>query len=210
MAKSIYARFKYKRLFDLILISMCSVFLIILFLVVATCLYITYGSPILFKQKRPGYLGRLFHIYKFRTMTDARDKTGKLLPDRDRLTTFGRILRKTSLDELPEIWNVIVGDMSLVGPRPLLEEYFKYLTEEERKRYLVKPGITGLAQISGRNYSSWGDRLKKDIYYVNNGSLLNDVAILAKTILKVACWKDVAVDPRSIMLNLDEERRNRK
>lgn len=165
------------------------------------------GSPVIFRQMRPGRDGELFAMYKFRTMTEERDASGDLLPDADRLTRFGSLLRSTSIDELPELWNVLKGDMSLVGPRPLLARYSEYFTDEERLRFLVRPGITGWAQIHGRNTASWDDRLADDVWYVKSYSLRLDAKILFLTAAKVLRRQGVVVDPESVMQNLDDERR---
>jgi sugar transferase EpsL len=143
------------------------------------------GSPILFKQQRPGLYGKPFYFYKFRTMTDERDRDGQLLPDDKRLTSFGMFLRKYSLDELPQLANVVKGDISLVGPRPLLMEYLPLYTEAQTKRHLVKPGITGWAQVNGRNAISWEEKFELDLWYVNHQSLLLDLKIIALTLIKV-------------------------
>ena len=143
------------------------------------------GSPALFKQTRPGLRGKPFHMYKFRTMTEDQDENGKLLPDATRLTKFGRILRSTSLDELPEIWNVLRGEMSLVGPRPLLMEYLPLYSAEQFRRHDVLPGITGWAQVNGRNAISWDEKFKLDVWYVENQSLLLDLKIIFLTVIKV-------------------------
>lgn len=144
---------------------------------------------------------------KFKTMTDGTDNTGKLLSDEDRLTKFGSFLRKSSLDEIPQLVNIIKGDMSLIGPRPLRVRYLPFYTKEEQIRHTVKPGITGLAQISGRNFLPWDDRLKKDIEYVKNISFQLDASIFIKTIFKVVSSKDVAIDSESGMLDFDELRK---
>lgn len=167
------------------------------------------GAPALFKQQRPGQGGRLFTIYKFRTMNEARDADGNLLSDRDRITRLGALLRRTSLDELPELWNVLKGDMSLVGPRPLLTRYSPFFNEEERLRLLVRPGITGWAQVNGRNAASWDERLSMDAWYVRNQSLRLDLRILAMTVSRVFRGAGVVVDPESVMANLDDARRSR-
>lgn len=167
------------------------------------------GTPVLFRQQRPGLHGRPFIMVKFRTMTDARDAHGQLLSDAQRLTAFGKFLRATSLDELPELWNVFKGEMSLVGPRPLLEKYMPYYTSEENTRHTVRPGITGWAQVQGRNNVPWDTRLGYDVWYVKNLSLKLDVQIIFLTALKVIRRQDVQTDPRSIMRDLDEERRER-
>ena len=143
------------------------------------------GSPVLYRQTRPGHLGCPFEMVKFRTMTDARGPDGNPLPDVDRLTPFGRFLRSSSLDELPELWNVLKGDMSLVGPRPLLMRYLDRYTPKQARRHEVRPGITGLAQVSGRNALSWEDKFALDVWYVDNCSLALDLKILVQTILKV-------------------------
>ena len=143
------------------------------------------GSPVLFRQTRPGLHGRAFMMLKFRTMTDARDQEGKLLPDRERINALGRFLRATSLDELPELWNVLRGDMSLVGPRPLLMEYLPLYTPEQARRHEVRPGITGWAQVNGRNAISWEDKFRLDVWYVDNHSLWLDLKVLLITLKKV-------------------------
>lgn len=143
------------------------------------------GSPVLFKQTRPGLNGKPFEMIKFRTMKDATDKQGNLLPDSERLTPFGQKLRSTSLDELPELWNVLKGDMSLVGPRPLLMEYLPLYNSEQARRHNVRPGVTGYAQVNGRNAISWEEKFKLDTWYVDNQSLWLDIKILAKTVKQV-------------------------
>jgi sugar transferase EpsL len=143
------------------------------------------GSPVLFRQKRPGLHGQPFWLLKFRTMTDARDDNGAMLPDAVRLTSFGRFLRATSLDELPEFWNVLRGDMSLVGPRPLLIQYMSRYTPEQARRHEVKPGVTGWAQINGRNALTWEEKFKLDVWYVDNRSIRLDIKIIGKTIWKI-------------------------
>ena len=174
-----------KRAFDLILtipaLVVLSPFLVILAILVAILL----GSPVLFRQKRPGWNGRPFWLLKFRTMTDCRDDNGALLPDALRLTPFGRFLRATSLDELPELFNVLKGDMSLVGPRPLLMQYLDRYTPEQARRHEVRPGITGWAQVNGRNAISWEEKFKLDVWYVDNWSLWLDIKILALTVWKL-------------------------
>ncbi|MEK3885898.1 sugar transferase [Bacillus sp. FSL K6-3431] len=174
-----------KRLLD----TICSIFLLILFsphlLITGLLIKVILGGPILFKQQRPGLQARPFYLYKFRTMTDKRDQQGNLLPDNLRLTTFGVFLRKCSLDELPQLINVIKGDLSLVGPRPLLMDYLPLYTEEQSKRHLVRPGITGWAQVNGRNAISWERKFELDIWYVHHQSLLLDLKILLLTTKKV-------------------------
>lgn len=143
------------------------------------------GTPVLFTQERPGRNGEVFKLYKFRSMSNARDDNGELLPDKDRLNRFGKLLRSTSMDELPELLNMLKGDMSLIGPRPLLVQYMKHYNAYEKKRHLVRPGLTGLAQISGRNVLTWKDRFKKDVEYVDNISFLLDVKVFFLTIKKI-------------------------
>ena len=168
-------RLFFKRIIDISL-SMFFIFLFWwLYIVVAILIRKKLGSPVIFKQQRPGLNEKIFTMYKFRTMTDRKDEYGNLLPDKDRLTKFGRFLRSTSLDEIPELWNVLRGEMSLVGPRPLLVEYLSKYTEKEKKRHEVSPGITGWAQVNGRNNTTWEDRFKNDIYYVENISFLLDM-----------------------------------
>lgn len=143
------------------------------------------GSPVMFKQKRPGLRGEPFHVYKFRTMTNERDQDGELLPDEVRLTAFGKLVRKLSLDELPQLWNVFKGDMSFVGPRPLLMEYLPLYNEHQARRHEVRPGITGWAQVNGRNAISWEEKFDYDVWYVDNQSFWLDIKILFMTVLKV-------------------------
>lgn len=165
-----------------------SLLLIIFSSVILTCgllVKIKLGSPILFKQERPGLNGKPFYLYKFRSMTDERNNKGALLPDHIRLTSFGKFLRRYSLDEMPQLINVIKGDLSLVGPRPLLMEYLPLYTPEQAKRHLVRPGITGWAQVNGRNALSWEEKFEHDVWYVNNRNLLLDLKILILTIKKV-------------------------
>lgn len=174
-----------KRLADFllsVLVLLClSPFILLLMVLVRKKL----GSPVMFRQQRVGWKGRIFHLYKFRTMTDEVDKAGELLPDAQRLTPFGQQLRKYSLDELPQLFNVIRGDISLVGPRPLLTEYMPLYTEEQMKRHLVRPGITGWAQVNGRNAISWEKKFELDVWYVRHQSLWLDIHILLLTVKKV-------------------------
>ena len=160
-------------------------------LVVAILVKTKLGSPILFRQQRVGLNGEIFEMVKFRTMRDATDLEGNPLPDEERLTKFGQLLRKTSLDELPELWNVLKGDMSLVGPRPLLVEYLPLYSKEQMKRHHVRPGITGYAQVNGRNNISWTKKFELDVYYVENFSLWLDVKILFQTVAKVLGQADI-------------------
>ncbi|MBE9168008.1 sugar transferase [Pleurocapsales cyanobacterium LEGE 06147] len=162
-------------------------------LIIAIAIYIRMGKPIVFSQPRLGKDCRIFTCYKFRTMTDERDDSGKLLPDTERLTNLGRFLRKTSLDELPQLWSVFKGDMSFVGPRPLLVQYLPYYSERENQRHSVLPGITGLAQINGRNRLNWEDRLTLDVQYVEKQSLALDIYIILTTVWKVIVRSDIDV-----------------
>ena len=160
-------------------------------LIIAILVRIKLGSPIFFRQARVGLNGEIFEMVKFRTMKDAYDAEGNLLPDEERLTAFGIFLRKSSLDELPELWNVLKGDMSLVGPRPLLVEYLPLYSEEQMKRHNVRPGITGYAQVNGRNNISWTKKFELDVYYVENFSLWLDIKILFQTVAKVLGQADI-------------------
>ena len=174
-----------KRLLD-ILISLCGIIMLSpVYLIVWILVRVKLGKPALFTQERPGKDGKIFKLYKFRSMTDARDEKGELLPDEVRLTKFGRMLRATSLDELPELFTILKGDMSLIGPRPLLVKYLPYYTEEESHRHDVLPGLTGLAQVNGRNAIGWEQRFAYDLEYVNNIGFLLDLKILCMTIGKV-------------------------
>lgn len=164
------------------------------------------GNPF-FVQERPGKDEKIFKLIKFRTMTCEKDKNGKLLPDDMRLTRYGRILRSTSLDELPELLNILKGDMSIVGPRPLLVRYLPYYTEEERHRHDVRPGLTGLAQVNGRNFLDWDKRFAMDLQYVQAISLKNDLMIIFQTIMKVVKREDIAVGKELVMSSLDVERK---
>ncbi|WP_286033940.1 sugar transferase [Fusobacterium necrogenes] len=177
-----------------------------LYLIIAVLVRIKLGSPIIFKQDRPGLNGKIFRMYKFRSMTDAKDKEGNILSDEERLTSFGLKLRATSLDELPEMFNVLKGEMSLVGPRPLLVKYLEYYTEREKKRHLVRPGITGWAQVNGRNLLHWDARLEKDIEYVENLTFLFDIKIIILTIKKVIGKEDIITEKEMPFLTLDKER----
>jgi undecaprenyl phosphate N,N'-diacetylbacillosamine 1-phosphate transferase len=180
----LYRRF-IKRPMDLIL-SLIAIFVLSpVFLVVAILVRVKLGSPILFKQQRPGLNGKIFTMYKFRTMTDERDETGKLLPDGERLTKFGRFLRSTSLDELPELFNILKGDMSIVGPRPLLVQYLPLYNDYQKRRHEVRPGLTGLAQINGRNAISWEQKFDLDVKYVEKVCFIEDIKIIFITVKKV-------------------------
>lgn len=178
-------------------------------LVTALLVRMKLGSPVLFTQDRPGKDGKIFKLYKFRSMTDEKDEDGNLLPDEERLPAFGKKLRATSLDELPELLNILNGDMAVVGPRPLLVKYLPYYTDYERKRHLVRPGLTGLAQISGRNSLAWDSRLALDVKYAENITFIGDVQIILKTIGKVMKREDIADAGSFTMLDLDQERQLR-
>lgn len=195
-----------KRLLDIVISGAALVVLSPVIGLLALLVRIKLGSPVIFRQERPGYKTRIFTLKKFRTMTDARDRDGNLLPDAERLTGFGRLLRRTSLDELPELWNIFRGDMSLIGPRPLLVSYLPYYTEREQLRHTVRPGLTGLAQVSGRNFLEWDKRLEKDAEYVENLSFGLDVKIFFTTIRQVFVHEDVAEDTDIIEGNLAEIR----
>ncbi|ENP7381089.1 sugar transferase [Vibrio parahaemolyticus] len=195
-----------KRVIDVLTSLVAMVILSPVFCLLYFLIKIKLGSPVFFSQLRPGKDEKIFRMYKFRTMTDCRDENGHLLPDSERITQFGAFLRKSSLDELPSLWNILKGDMSLVGPRPLLVEYLDYYTDEEKRRHKVRPGLTGLAQVSGRNNLGWDERLNIDIQYVNNPSLLLDVKILLKTFYKVIKKDDVVVVPSTKFGKLSEER----
>lgn len=174
-----------KRLFDVVAAAFGLLLLFPVFVGVAWLIRYKLGSPVFFRQTRPGFCGEPFQMIKFRTMLDATDKHGNPLPDEQRITSFGRFLRSTSLDELPELWNVLKGDMSLVGPRPLLMEYLPLYTEEQYRRHEVRPGVTGWAQVNGRNAISWEEKFKLDVWYVDNRSLWLDLTILFLTVKKV-------------------------
>ncbi len=200
----------FKRLIDIA----CSLAAIIVFswlyIIVAILVKVKLGSPVLFKQARPGKDEKIFNLYKFRTMTDERDEKGKLLPDEVRLTKFGKFLRSTSLDELPEAFNILKGDMSVVGPRPLLVQYLPYYTEEERTRHNVRPGLSGLAQINGRNTITWEEKFAFDIEYVNNVTFMGDVKIIFQTVLKAAKRSDVRVGKEFVVEKFIDSRTKEK
>lgn len=181
---SIYNRW-IKRGLDAILSLMGIIALSPVFVVLFILVSVKLGNPVLFKQKRPGLNGEIFTLYKFRTMTDEKDENGKLKSDEERLTSFGKMLRSTSLDELPELFNILKGEMSIVGPRPQLVRDMTFMTEEENKRHLVRPGLTGLAQANGRNSISWEEKFKWDLVYLNRISLIEDIKILLLTVKKV-------------------------
>ena len=181
---SIYRKYL-KRPMDFIFAFISLIVLSPVFLIIAILVKIKLGSPVIFKQERPGLNGKVFTLYKFRTMTDERDDRGELLPDKERLTRLGKFLRSTSLDELPELFNILKGDMSIVGPRPLLKQYIPLYNEKQRRRHEVRPGLTGLAQVNGRNLIRWEEKFEYDVKYVDNINFLIDVKIIFLTIIKV-------------------------
>jgi sugar transferase EpsL len=188
-----------KRLFDLALTIPAFLLLSPLLLAIAAGVRLIIGRPILFTQARPGMAGKPFTLYKFRTMTDGRDAYGKLLPDADRLTSLGKFLRATSLDELPELFNILKGDMSIVGPRPLLTQYLDRYTPEQARRHEVKPGLTGWAQINGRNALTWEEKFKLDVWYVDNWSIWLDLKIIVMTVLTVIRREGISADGEATM-----------
>jgi len=199
-----------KRIFDILAATFGLLLLSPVILIVAWQVRRKLGAPVFFRQARPGLHGKPFEMVKFRTMRDAYDENGKPLPDSERITPFGRFLRATSLDELPGLWNVLKGDMSVVGPRPLLMEYMDYYTEEEMLRHTVRPGVTGLAQVTGRNATTWNDRLAYDVQYVKTQTLWLDIKIIFKTIYQVFKREGVVVVPSELYQKLSDERRAQK
>lgn len=206
--QGIYAKY-IKRCFGFL----CSLLFLILFCwlyaILAILVKTKLGSPVLFKQERPGKNEKIFKLYKFRTMTDERDENGNLLSDEVRLTKFGSFLRSTSLDELPELINILKGDMAFVGPRPLLVSYLPYYTEEEQLRHTVRPGLTGWAQVNRRNFIGWDNRLKKDVEYSRKVSFLFDVKILFMTFVQVVKRDNISVDTHVVEPNFAEERKQK-
>ena len=188
-----------KRLLDIVIATTALIILSPLYVFVAYKVKKNLGSPVLFRQVRPGLNGKPFEMIKFRTMKDAVDANGNPLPDSERLTPFGKMLRATSLDEMPELWNVIKGDMSVVGPRPLLMEYLPLYNQEQAKRHLVRPGMTGHAQVNGRNAISWEEKFKLDTWYVENRSTLLDFKIMFKTVHKVLAKDDISAEGEATM-----------
>lgn len=182
----------FKRPLDFIMALVGLIVLSPVLLIIALLVRVKLGSPVIFKQPRPGLNEKIFTLYKFRTMTDARDENGELLPDEIRLTSFGKWLRSTSLDELPELWNILKGDMSFVGPRPLLVEYLPLYSEEQRRRHQVRPGLTGLAQVNGRNLLSWDEKFLLDVEYASDVRFVFDLKVLWWTILVVLGRKGVS------------------
>ena len=199
-----------KRLLDILLSLIGIILLCWLYLILFVLVRVKLGSPVLFKQQRPGKNEKIFMLYKFRTMTDARDENGNLLPDSVRLTKFGKLLRATSLDELPELFNILKGDMSLIGPRPLLVSYLPYYSEREKLRHTVRPGLTGLAQVSGRNFIDWDHRLQKDVEYVEHLTFGMDLKVLWLTVKTVLGHTDeVAEDTNAAEGNFAQIRKER-
>ena len=188
-----------KRLLDIIIASIALILLSPLYFFVAYKVKKNLGSPVLFRQVRPGLHGKPFEMIKFRTMKDAVDTNGQPLPDSERLTSFGKMLRSTSLDEMPELWNVIKGDMSIVGPRPLLTEYLPLYNQEQAKRHNVRPGMTGHAQVNGRNAIGWEEKFKLDTWYVEHQSTLLDFKIMFKTVHKVLAKDDISAEGEATM-----------
>ncbi|MGB7581132.1 MAG: sugar transferase [Sedimentisphaerales bacterium] len=188
-----------KRLFDIISSIAGLIVISPLLVVLAVLVRLKLGSPILFRQQRPGFGGKAFVIYKFHTMTDQRDTSGNLLPDEQRLPAFGRFLRSTSFDELPELFNVLKGDMSIVGPRPLMMKYLDRYSPQQARRHEVKPGITGWAQINGRNAISWEDKFKLDVWYVDNWTFWLDIKIILKSIWMVIAKEGITQQGRATM-----------
>ncbi|MBI73122.1 MAG: hypothetical protein CMG61_06970 [Candidatus Marinimicrobia bacterium] len=196
-------KFFLKRAIEFILSLLGLVFLMPIYLVIIVMVRINLGSPIFFKQERPGLNDKVFNIYKFRTMTNEHDNYGNLLPDETRLTKFGRFLRSTSLDELPSLWSVLKGDMSLIGPRPLLVEYLPFFSEKQARRHEVRPGITGWAQVNGRNAISWEEKFELDVWYVDNLSITLDIKIIWLTIIKVLFRDGISPNNKDIMPRFD-------
>ena len=192
-----------KRIVDFVLSLLGLLILLPIYLVIIFLIKINLGSPIFFKQERPGLNEKIFNIYKFRTMTNEFDQHGNLLPDENRLTKFGKFLRSTSLDELPSLWSVLKGDMSLVGPRPLLVEYLPFFSDSQARRHEVRPGITGWAQVNGRNAISWEEKFELDIWYVDNLSILLDIKILWLTLIRVLVRDGISPKNKDIMPRFD-------
>uniref|UniRef100_A0A0M0KGE2 Sugar transferase n=2 Tax=Halalkalibacterium halodurans TaxID=86665 RepID=A0A0M0KGE2_ALKHA len=189
----------FKRLIDLVVSFIGLIILSPIMLIVALLVKVNLGSPVIFKQERPGLNGEIFTLYKFRSMTNAVDENGELLPNKVRLTKFGKLLRSTSLDELPELYNILKGDMSLIGPRPLLPEYLERYNEEQKRRHDVRPGLTSLSAANGRASLSWDETLAMDVYYVDNVNFLMDCKIILKTIIAVVKRKNISSDRGKFM-----------
>lgn len=197
-----------KRLLDIIISLAIIIVFSWLYLILILLIRFKLGTPVFFTQQRPGYKGKIFKIYKFRTMTDEVDEHGNLLPDEQRLNAFGKFIRSTSLDELPEFFNILIGDMSFVGPRPLLVRYLPYYTEEEMHRHDVRPGLTGLAQVNGRNALNWEERFKFDLEYVNDCSFVMDIKIIFMTVGKVLNHSGVQSGADQTVADFDVYRKN--
>lgn len=195
-----------KRVLDVLCALLAMIAFCWLYAIIAVLVWVKLGSPVIFRQPRPGKDEKTFLMYKFRSMTNAKDKNGELLPDDVRLTKFGKMLRATSLDELPEAWNILKGDMSIIGPRPLLIKYLPYYTENERHRHDVRPGLSGWAQVNGRNKLNWDERLGLDVYYTKNLSFPMDLKIVALTVNNFLRHKDVESDGTYSLRNLNDER----
>lgn len=195
---SFYERY-IKRLLDIVLSGCALIALSPVLLVTAVLVRLKLGSPVIFCQERPGKDGKIFKLYKFRSMSDQRDENGNLLPDEVRLTRFGRLLRATSLDELPELWNILRGDMSIVGPRPLLVKYLPLYNREQRRRHDVRPGLTGWAQANGRNALSWEEKFRLDVWYVDHVSFATDVKTVLLTVKKVFCREGISSETAATM-----------
>lgn len=197
-------RYYLKRLMDIVLSAIAFLLLSPVMLLIAVLVRTKLGSPVIFCQERPGKDEKIFKMYKFRSMTDARDENGELLPDEVRLTKFGRALRSTSLDELPELWNIFKGDMSIVGPRPLLPKDVAYMDQMQHRRHEMRPGLTGLAQVSGRNALTWDIKLALDVKYVDTCSFIGDVKIFLRTIVKVFRREDIAFETEGYDMDLKD------
>ena len=197
-------RYHLKRLMDIVLSAIAILLLSPVMLLIAVLVRTKLGSPVIFCQERPGKDEKIFKMYKFRSMTDARDENGELLPDEVRLTKFGRALRSTSLDELPELWNIFKGDMSIVGPRPLLVQDVAYMDAQQHRRHEVRPGLTGLAQVTGRNALDWDTKLALDVKYVDTCSFIGDVKIFLRTIVKVFRREDIAFETEGYDMDLKD------
>lgn len=199
-----------KRFLDFTLSLLALILLSPVMLIIAILVRIKLGTPVIFKQQRPGKNEKIFTLYKFRTMTDRKDENGNLLPDSERLTKFGKILRSTSLDELPELINILKGDMAIVGPRPLLVEYLPYYTEEEKHRHDVRPGLTGLAQVNGRNSISWEEKFNDDLKYVNKITFMGDTKIILKTVGKVFKREGISQENSATMEKFQGSKENKE
>lgn len=195
---SLYEAF-FKRILDILLSGIALFLLLPIMLFVMALVGLNLGFPVIFKQKRPGKDGKIFNMYKFRTMTSEVDDNGNLLPDEVRLTKFGKFLRSTSLDELPELWNILKGDMSIIGPRPLLEKYLPLYSKEQNRRHEVRPGLTGYAQANGRNALTWQEKFKMDVYYVDHITFLGDLEIILQTIKTVIKRDGISSDTTATM-----------